>query len=128
MAGWSPPGPGRPGRPARGASAPRADARIGDHASPDRSAAGRGRSDCRARHEARSTILDRPGSQALVELNQGGLERRVGRYLDTIGILGALEHVLARVTDKSVEYGAAVRAAQQVYARTVSEKKELANA
>src|SRR5215469_11693881 len=49
-------------------------------------------------------------------------------YLDTIGILGALEHVLARVTDKSVEYGAAVRAAQQVYARAVSEKKELANA
>jgi aspartate aminotransferase-like enzyme len=39
-------------------------------------------------------------------------------YLDTIGILGALEHVLARVTDKSVEYGASVRAAQQVYARS----------
>jgi aspartate aminotransferase-like enzyme len=39
-------------------------------------------------------------------------------YLDTVGILGALEHVLARVTDKSVEYGTAVRAAQQVYARS----------
>jgi aspartate aminotransferase-like enzyme len=38
-------------------------------------------------------------------------------YLDTIGILGALEHVLARVTGTSAEYGAAVRAAQQVYAR-----------
>ena len=49
-------------------------------------------------------------------------------YLDTIGILGALEHVLARLTDKEVEYGAAVRAAQQVYARARSEKKELANA
>ena len=31
--------------------------------------------------------------------------------------LGALEQVLARVTSKDVEYGAAVRAAQQVYAR-----------
>jgi aspartate aminotransferase-like enzyme len=39
-------------------------------------------------------------------------------YLDTVGILGALEHVLVRVTDKSVEYGAGVRAAQQVYARS----------
>jgi aspartate aminotransferase-like enzyme len=38
-------------------------------------------------------------------------------YLDTVGILGALEHVLARVTSKNVEYGAAVRAAQEVYAR-----------
>ncbi len=37
-------------------------------------------------------------------------------YLDTVGILGALEHVLAQVTEKNVEYGAAVRAAQQVYA------------
>jgi aspartate aminotransferase-like enzyme len=36
-------------------------------------------------------------------------------YLDTIGILGALEHVLARVTGNPVEYGAAVRAAQQAY-------------
>jgi aspartate aminotransferase-like enzyme len=48
-------------------------------------------------------------------------------YLDTIGILGALEHVLARVTDKNVEYSAAVRAAQQIYARTLSEK-QLVNA
>jgi aspartate aminotransferase-like enzyme len=38
-------------------------------------------------------------------------------YLDTVGILGALEHVLARVTGNDVEYGAAVRAAQEVYAR-----------
>jgi aspartate aminotransferase-like enzyme len=43
-------------------------------------------------------------------------------YLDTIGILGALEHVLARVTDKGVDYGAAVRGAQEVYARSQSEK------
>jgi aspartate aminotransferase-like enzyme len=37
-------------------------------------------------------------------------------YLDTVGILAALEQVLASVTGKPVEYGAAVRAAQQVYA------------
>jgi aspartate aminotransferase-like enzyme len=40
-------------------------------------------------------------------------------YLDTIGILAALEHVLASVTGKRVEYGAAVRAAQEVFARSV---------
>jgi len=49
-------------------------------------------------------------------------------YLDTIGILGALEHVLATVTGRSVEYGAAVRAAQQVYARTQSGKRQLVGA
>lgn len=49
-------------------------------------------------------------------------------YIDTIGILGALEHVLARVTEKDVDYGAAVRAAQQVYARTQSEKRQLVDA
>jgi aspartate aminotransferase-like enzyme len=38
-------------------------------------------------------------------------------YLDTMGVLGALEHVLARVTNKTIEYGSALRAAQQVYAR-----------
>ena len=41
-------------------------------------------------------------------------------YLDTIGILAALEHVLASVTGKAVEYGAAVRSAQEVYARQMS--------
>jgi aspartate aminotransferase-like enzyme len=46
-------------------------------------------------------------------------------YLDTVGILGALEHVLAKVTGKTIEYGAAVRAAQDVYARTQSEKGQL---
>jgi len=40
-------------------------------------------------------------------------------YLDTVGILAALEHVLASVTGKPVEYGAAVRAAQEVYAKSV---------
>jgi aspartate aminotransferase-like enzyme len=41
-------------------------------------------------------------------------------YLDTIGILAALEQVLARATGKPVEYGAAVRAAQEVYARSAA--------
>jgi aspartate aminotransferase-like enzyme len=38
-------------------------------------------------------------------------------YLDTIGGLAALEQILARVTSKPVEFGAAVRAAQMVFAR-----------
>src|SRR5579871_5410039 len=78
----------------------------------------------------------RESFDAVVANGQGEMKGQLFRiahigyydYLDTIGILGALEHVLARVTDKSVEYGAAVRAAQQVYARVVAEKKELANA
>ncbi|MFZ0300134.1 MAG: alanine--glyoxylate aminotransferase family protein [Candidatus Sulfotelmatobacter sp.] len=45
-------------------------------------------------------------------------------YMDTIGILGALEHVLARCTGRTVEYGAAARAAQQVYARGLSGKPQ----
>jgi aspartate aminotransferase-like enzyme len=49
-------------------------------------------------------------------------------YLDTIGILGALEHVLARVTGKPVEYGAAVRAAQETYAHGLSGKRQLVGA
>jgi aspartate aminotransferase-like enzyme len=49
-------------------------------------------------------------------------------YLDTIGILGALEHVLAHVTDQNVQYGAAVRAAQEVYARSRSGKRQLVGA
>ena len=49
-------------------------------------------------------------------------------YLDTIGILGALEHVLATVTGRNVEYGAAVRAAQEAYARTQTGKRQLVGA
>jgi aspartate aminotransferase-like enzyme len=45
-------------------------------------------------------------------------------YLDTVGILAALEHVLASVTGKPVKYGAAVRAAQEVYARSLAEKRQ----
>ena len=78
----------------------------------------------------------RESFDAVVANGQGEMKGKLLRiahigyydYLDTIGILGALEHVLAKVTDKEVEYGAAVRAAQQVYARARSEKKELASA
>ena len=68
----------------------------------------------------------RESFDAVVANGQGEMKGKLFRiahigyydYLDTIGILGALEHVLARVTDKPVEYGAAVRAAQQIYARS----------
>src|ERR1700675_5023250 len=49
-------------------------------------------------------------------------------YLDTIGILGALEHVLARVTGKDAKYGAALRAAQEVYARGLDKTAQLVGA
>jgi len=38
-------------------------------------------------------------------------------YLDTIGVLAALEHVIAEATGRVVEFGCAVRAAQQTYAK-----------
>ena len=67
----------------------------------------------------------RESFDAVVANGQGDMKGQLFRiahigyydYLDTVGILGALEHVLARVTDKNVEYGAAVRAAQHVYAQ-----------
>jgi aspartate aminotransferase-like enzyme len=39
-------------------------------------------------------------------------------YMDTIGVLAALEHVIAEVTGKEIEFGSAVRAAQEVYAES----------
>ncbi|HTU43409.1 MAG TPA: alanine--glyoxylate aminotransferase family protein [Candidatus Aquilonibacter sp.] len=70
----------------------------------------------------------RESFDAVVANGQGEMKGQLFRiahigyydYLDTIGILGALEHVLARVTSKPVEYGAAVRAAQEVYARALA--------
>lgn len=78
----------------------------------------------------------RESFDAVVANGQGEMKGKLFRlahigyydYLDTIGILGALEHVLARVTERGVEYGAAVRAAQEVYARTQSEKRQLVSA
>src|SRR6202040_1538462 len=68
---------------------------------------------------------------AVVANGQGEMKGKLFRvahigyydYLDTIGILAALEHVLASVMGKPMEYGTAVRAAQEVYARA-SEKRQ----
>jgi aspartate aminotransferase-like enzyme len=67
----------------------------------------------------------RESFDAVVANGQGEMKGQLFRiahigyydYLDTIGILGGLEHVLGRVTGTDVEYGAALRAAQKVYAR-----------
>ena len=42
-------------------------------------------------------------------------------YLDTVGVLAALEQVIADLTGKSVEFGSAVRAAQEVCARETAQ-------
>jgi aspartate aminotransferase-like enzyme len=78
----------------------------------------------------------RESFDAVVANGQGEMKGKLFRiahigyydYLDTIGILGALEHVLAKVTDRKVEYGAAVRAAQEAYAHTQSGKRQLVSA
>jgi aspartate aminotransferase-like enzyme len=78
----------------------------------------------------------RESFDAVVANGQGEMKGQLFRiahigyydYLDTIGILGALEHVLARVTGKPVEYGAAVRAAQETYAHGLSGKRQLVGA
>ena len=67
----------------------------------------------------------RESFNAVVANGQGEMKGQLFRmahigyydYLDTIGSLAALEHVLAHVTGKPVEFGAAVRAAQSVFAR-----------
>ena len=69
---------------------------------------------------------------AVVANGQGEMKGKLFRiahlgyydYLDTIGILAALEHVLTTVTGKPVPYGAAVRAAQEVYAKRNAETQE----
>jgi aspartate aminotransferase-like enzyme len=38
-------------------------------------------------------------------------------YLDTVGVLAALEHVIAEAMGSKVEFGCAVRAAQEVYSK-----------
>jgi aspartate aminotransferase-like enzyme len=61
---------------------------------------------------------------ALVANGQGEMKGKLFRiahlgyydYLDTIGILAALEQVVASVIRQPVKYGAALRAAQEVYA------------
>ena len=69
---------------------------------------------------------------AVVANGQGEMKGKLFRiahlgyydYLDTIGILAALEHVINRITDKPVDYGSAVRAAQTVFARHNLEKPQ----
>ncbi len=78
----------------------------------------------------------RESFDAVVANGQGEMKGQLFRiahigyydYLDTIGILGALEHVLARCTGRPVEYGAAVRAAQEAYARGLSKQRQLVGA
>jgi aspartate aminotransferase-like enzyme len=78
----------------------------------------------------------RESFDAVVANGQGEMKGQIFRiahigyydYLDTIGILAALEHVLARCTGKAVQYGAAVRAAQEEYARALSDKPQLVKA
>jgi aspartate aminotransferase-like enzyme len=74
----------------------------------------------------------RESFSAVVANGQGDMKGKLFRiahigyydFIDTVGILAALEHVVATVTDKPVEYGTAVRAAQEVFAR--SRSRELA--
>src|ERR1700724_2589726 len=75
----------------------------------------------------------RESFDAVVANGQGEMKGQLFRiahigyydYLDTIGILGALEHVLAQVTGKPVAYGGALQAAQAVYARGLSKDPQL---
>ncbi|MFZ3341295.1 MAG: alanine--glyoxylate aminotransferase family protein [Terriglobales bacterium] len=41
-------------------------------------------------------------------------------YLDTVGVLAALEQVIADLTKKKIEFGSAVRAAQEVYSNSIA--------
>jgi len=69
---------------------------------------------------------------AVVANGQGEMKGKLFRiahigyydYLDTIGILAALEQVLASVTATLVEYGAGVRGAQPVYAKSITQKSQ----
>jgi aspartate aminotransferase-like enzyme len=78
----------------------------------------------------------REAFDAVVANGQGEMKGQLFRiahigyydYLDTIGILGALEHVLASVTGNAIEYGSAVRAAQEVYACGQSNQRQMGEA
>ena len=78
----------------------------------------------------------RESFSAVVANGQGDMKGKLFRiahigyydYLDTVGILAALEQVLAAVRGKPVEYGTAVRAAQEVYARSLADRRQLVGA
>ena len=66
---------------------------------------------------------------AVVANGQGDMKGKLFRiahlgyydYLDTIGIIGALEQVMAGIIQpKSFEFGAGLKAAQEAYARMVT--------
>jgi aspartate aminotransferase-like enzyme len=67
----------------------------------------------------------RESFNAVVANGQGEMKGKLFRiahigyydYLDTIGIIAALEQVLSSIAEKQIAYGAGVRAAQEVYAR-----------
>ena len=74
---------------------------------------------------------------AVVANGQGEMKGKMFRvahlgyfdYLDTIAMIGALEHVLARVQKpKHIEFGAGLKAAQTVYARMSSQQDHSAEA
>jgi aspartate aminotransferase-like enzyme len=68
---------------------------------------------------------------AVVANGQGDMKGKLFRvahlgyydYMDTIGMIGALEHVIAKVSSKPVELGVALRAAQAVYAKATATAK-----
>jgi aspartate aminotransferase-like enzyme len=74
----------------------------------------------------------RESFSAVVANGQGEMKGKLFRiahlgyydYLDTIGILAALEHVLTSVTGKPVQYGTSARAAQEVYAHSLAERRQ----
>ena len=45
-------------------------------------------------------------------------------YMDTMGVLAALEHVMAEVTGKAVEWGSAVSAAQEAYCEVSGKRSD----
>ena len=73
---------------------------------------------------------------AVVANGQGEMKGKIFRiahlgyydYLDTIGILAALEQVVASVIRQPVKFGAAVRAAQEVYAEKQREVPSIVGA
>jgi aspartate aminotransferase-like enzyme len=75
----------------------------------------------------------RESFSAVVANGQGDMKGKLFRiahigyydYLDTVGILAALEHVLSSVTGKPLQYGTSVRAAQEVFARSLRENSNV---
>jgi len=73
---------------------------------------------------------------AVVANGQGEMKGKIFRiahlgfydYIDTMGIVGALEHVIAKATSpKHVELGSGLRAAQEVYIRAAATQSLVAS-